>query len=158
MNNDADEQADTEPQRIARQLRLFYDGPSWLGPSLKDLLSDIDEEQARRRGLTDAHTIWELVLHIAGWLRIARERLSATRTRDADSAEDWPPMANSWHDALSSLESEIDALEQAILQFPEERLQESAPATEAQTFYVLLHGVIQHSAYHAGQIALLKKA
>ncbi|MDQ2773911.1 MAG: DinB family protein [Acidobacteriota bacterium] len=150
-------QAGTETERIARQLRLFYEGPSWLGPPLKELLSDIGEEHARRRGLTDAHTIWDLVLHIAGWLRIARERLSATHTRDMDAAEDWPPMADSWNDALSSLETETDALEQAILKFPEERLQESAPATEAQTFYVLLHGVIQHSAYHAGQIALLKK-
>jgi uncharacterized damage-inducible protein DinB len=150
-------QAGTEPERIARQLRLFYEGPSWLGPSLKLLLSDIDEERARARRSTDVHTIWELVLHIAGWLRVSRERLSATHTRDIDATEDWPPVAGSWRDALSSLETETGALEQAILKFPEERLQESAPATEPQTFYVLLHGVIQHSAYHAGQIALLKK-
>jgi hypothetical protein len=29
---------------------------------------------------------------------------------------------------------------------------------ERYTFYYLLHGVIQHNLYHAGQIAILKKA
>jgi hypothetical protein len=67
-------------------------------------------------------------------------------------------MEGTWQDAVFSLARETTALEQAILAFPDERLEESAPAAEAQTFYVLLHGVIQHSAYHAGQIALLKKA
>jgi uncharacterized damage-inducible protein DinB len=152
------QQKGAEIERIASQLRLVYEGPSWLGPSLKELIAGIDERPARRRPLPNAHTIWELVLHIAAWLRIARERLSATHTRDAEAAENWPPMNASWQDAVSALERETYALEQAILNFPEERLQESAPATEAQTFYVLLHGVIQHSAYHAGQIAVLKKA
>ena len=28
----------------------------------------------------------------------------------------------------------------------------------APTYYELLHGIVQHDVYHAGQIALLKKA
>ncbi len=146
-----------ETERIADQLHRVYEGPSWLGPSLKKLVSDVDEERARQRPLAGAHTIWELVLHITAWLRISRERLSATQARDAEPAEDWPPMNGSWHGALSSLEDQTYALEQAILQFPDKRLHERAPANEEQTFYVLLHGAIQHTAYHAGQIAVLKK-
>jgi hypothetical protein len=59
---------------------------------------------------------------MAAWLRISRERLSATRTRDADERENWPSMDVAWQDATSSLEVERCALEQAILDFPEERL------------------------------------
>jgi uncharacterized damage-inducible protein DinB len=147
----------TEVERIADQLRRLYEGPSWLGPTLKELVGDVDEELARRRRWSNAHTIWELVLHISAWLRIARERLSAMHVRDAGEAENWPAMSGLWQEAVGSLEREIYALEEAILKFPGHRLQESAPASEAQSFYVLLHGVIQHSAYHAGQIALLKK-
>lgn len=66
-------------------------------------------------------------------------------------------MTGSWEEAKSSLEAEDHALGQAILEFPDDHLEERAPAIEAQTFYQLLHGVIQHSAYHAGQIAVLKK-
>src|SRR6202012_997284 len=111
-----------ETNRIAEQLRNFWEGPSWLGPSLKSILSDLDEEHARRRLIASAHTIWELTLHITAWLRIARERLSATQDRDAEQAENWPAMDGSWAEARSSIEKEVFALEQAILGFPEERL------------------------------------
>lgn len=96
-------------------------------------------------------------MHTAAWLRIARERLSATQTRDHTAEENWPVVTGSWPDALATLEREQRNLEAAILSLPDERLGASAPASEPQTFYILLHGVIQHIAYHAGQIALLKK-
>lgn len=147
----------SEVTRIADQLRRVYQGLAWLGPALTDLVSDVTQEQAERRSIDDAHTIWELVLHIGAWMRIGRERLSATQTRDETKDENWPAMTGSWQNALAMLEREEHQLEQAILTFPEERLNEPAPATEPQTFYVLLHGVVQHTAYHAGQIALLKK-
>jgi hypothetical protein len=39
-----------------------------------------------------------------------------------------------------------------MLDFPPERLDHIAPAAELQTFYLLLHGVIQHPAYHAASL------
>jgi DinB superfamily len=77
--------------------------------------------------------------------------------RDIPDEEDWPVPSGSWRDALEKLEVEVNALEQAILRFPDERLQEPAPAKELQTFYILLHGVVQHTLYHAGQIIVLNK-
>jgi uncharacterized damage-inducible protein DinB len=149
-------QKQTETARIAEQLRLMYHGRSWLGPSIRELIRDFDNESSRRRPVNGTHSAIELVLHITAWLRIARERLSAVQIRDRVGSEDWPS-PGTWEEAVSSLEHEIRALEQAILSFPEERLDEPAPATEPQTFYVLLHGVLQHTAYHAGQIAWLRK-
>jgi uncharacterized damage-inducible protein DinB len=147
----------SETARIADQLKRVYEGKAWLGPALRDILSDVTQEQAARRPIANAHTIWELVLHIGAWMRIGRERLAATKTRDYTEDENWPPMAGSWQDTLAMLEREERQLEQAILKFPDERLNEPAPATEPQTFYELLHGIVQHTAYHAGQIVLLKK-
>lgn len=150
--------AATEGARITDQLRRMYDGPAWHGPALAPLLADVTARQASARPLPNAHSIWEIVLHLAAWLRIARERLSATQTRDHTDAENWPPAAGSWPDTLAALEREQRSLEQAILSFPDPRLDDPAPASEPQTFYILLHGVIQHVAWHAGQIAILKKA
>ena len=147
----------TETSLIQDQLKRVHEGPAWLGPSLKELLSGVDEEQAARRPIAGAHSIWELVLHITAWLRIARERLSATAVRDHTEEENWPPIMGSWQNALKALERETRALAQAVSSFPPERLNDPAPASEPQTFYVLLHGVVQHTACHAGQIALLKK-
>ena len=148
----------SETERIAEQLRLVFEGPSWLGPALDVLLADISEDTASNRPLAGAHTIWELVLHIEAWLRIACVRLTASTPVDPTEDENWPAPGGSWRDAINCLRTEMTVLHKAILDFAPERLDELAPAAELQTFYVLLHGVIQHSAYHAGQIAILKKA
>jgi hypothetical protein len=149
--------ARSETARIADQVRRMYGGSAWHGPALKQLLAEVTEQQAAARPIPNAHTIWEIVLHTAAWLRIARERLSATQTRDHTAEENWPAVTGSWPDALATLEREQHELDNAILAFPDERLGAPAPASEPQTFYILLHGVVQHIAYHAGQIALLKK-
>ncbi|MBV8553533.1 MAG: DinB family protein [Acidobacteriaceae bacterium] len=146
-----------ETQRIADQLRRLYDGPSWLGPSVREIVSDITAERAAFPPANGCHTIWELVLHITATLRLARERLSARTIRDHTMEESWPVVSDAWPEVLAELEAETLAIEEAIRSFPAERLDERAPATEPQTFYILLHGAIQHTAYHAGQIALLKK-
>ncbi len=147
----------SEPALIAEQLRRMYNGPAWHGPALKEVLAGVDEERAKAKPLASTHTIWELALHIATWIRIGGERLSATGACDPTDEENWPAMSGSWGSALALLDREERMLEQAILSFPEHRLNEPAPGTEPQTFYILLHGVIQHIAYHAGQIAILKK-
>ena len=136
----------------------MYAGPAWHGPALKQLLDGVTEEQASSRPLPNAHTIWELVLHITTWIRVARERLRATQVVDPTADEDWAAPKDTWSDALAALEAECHDLEGVIRRFPEERLDAPAPGTEPQTFYILLHGAIQHIAYHAGQIAVLKKA
>ncbi|MGA8028809.1 MAG: DinB family protein [Bryobacteraceae bacterium] len=146
-----------ETINIRDQLRRVYEGPAWLGPSLKEILSNVGEELARRRLISGAHTVWELVLHITAWMRIARERLSSLQIRDHTEEENWPAVTGSWQETLDTLEWEERALEEAVRSFPSERLQEPAPASEPQSFYILLHGVVQHTAYHAGQIAVLKK-
>ena len=148
----------SETEKIADQLRLLFEGPSWLGPSIYSLLADIDQPLADTRPLPTVHTIAELVLHITAWLSIARERLFATSPVDPSAQEDWPPVSGPWQEAVAALRDAVEALKKSVLAFPPERLNETAPAAEPQTFYVLLHGVIQHSAYHAGQIALLKRA
>lgn len=148
----------SETTRIAEQLRRMYDGPAWHGPALKELLDGVTEEQAAARPIPDTHTIWELTLHTSTWMRVARERLSATENIDPTAEENWPTPNRTWADALIALENEYRLFEQAIRGFPPDRLDAPAPGTEPQTFYILLHGAIQHIAYHAGQIGLLKKA
>jgi uncharacterized damage-inducible protein DinB len=146
-----------ESERIADQLRRMYQGPAWHGPALKELLDSITQPRAAARPIPNAHSIWELVLHTTAWLRIARGRLSATEPRDPTAEENWPVATASWSDTLAALEREYRELDNAIRSFPDERLNDPAPANEPQSFYVLLHGVVQHVAYHAGQIALLRK-
>jgi hypothetical protein len=50
-----------------------------------------------------------------------------------------------------------DTLVNTAAALPEARLRERVPGKKYD-FYHMLHGVAQHELYHAGQIAILKKA
>ena len=152
----------TEIDRILDQLKRAFEGGAWHGPSVKEVLHDVTANKAHARPLGNAHSIWELVQHIAVWEDVGRRRLTGDRAQIAiSSPEDWPPPEDTsdaaWEQAKAALERGHQALVEAISSTPESRLDE--PIFEGMsTVYVTLHGVIQHDLYHAGQIAILKKA
>ena len=152
----------TEIERILDQLKRAYEGNAWHGPSVREAVAGVTAEQAHARPLSNAHSIWELVYHIAVWESVGRRRLEGDRAAiDISSPEDWPPPNEkgeaAWEQAKATLDRGHEALREAIAHVPEARLDE--PILEGMsTVYVTLHGVIQHDLYHAGQIAMLKKA
>jgi uncharacterized damage-inducible protein DinB len=152
----------TEIERMLDQLKRAYEGNAWHGPSVKEALAGVTAAQAHERPLANAHTIWELAQHIAVWEDVGRRRLNGDRAQIAiSSPDDWPPAEDAseagWEQAKTALDKGHEALREAIAQLPESRLDE--PILEGMsTVYVTLHGVIQHDLYHAGQIAMLKKA
>lgn len=151
----------SEIKRIKSQLRRAYEGEAWHGPSLKELLSDVTAEQAARRPLESTHSIWELVLHINAWERIVRLRLTSEEAVSASDEENFPPVRDTseeaWKETLVRLGEGNRALRDSIGQLDESQLDNIVAGTEY-SIYFMLHGVIQHDLYHAGQIALLKKA
>ena len=149
-----------EIERLQDQLRRSYDGDAWHGAPLRELLEDVDAETAAVRPIAGAHNIWELVLHITAWQDAARRRLVGDPAH-LDDEEDWPPVRrmgdDAWEDTLTALEVTHRRLIDAVGELTEADLY--LPVIEQNySVYGLLHGVVQHDLYHAGQIALLKKA
>ncbi len=146
-------------ERLIRQLHHTYHGPSWHGPTLKELLADVSAAQASRKGIRNAHSIWEIVLHAAAWKRAVQERLEGSAS-SLKGEEDWPPVSDSsdlaWTNALEDLDRAHDLLVARVRQLAPTELDRFAPAQQI-SLYATIHGVIQHDIYHAGQIALLKK-
>lgn len=150
----------SEAKRIADQLRRASEGGAWHGPSLREVLREVDAGRAATRAIPGAHTIWELVLHVAVWRETVRRRL-AGEWGDPTGEDDWPPPTEpgeaAWRAALSRLETAGRELREAVEALPDERLDQ--PIREGKgTVYHHLHGVVQHDLYHAGQIALLRRA
>jgi uncharacterized damage-inducible protein DinB len=151
----------SEIQRLEDQLRRAFDGNAWHGPAVRELLADITAAKAAARPLSSAHSIWEIVLHMATWEEVVRRRLQGETIADLPSEQDWPPLRDSseaaWRQAVQALEQANRALRQTIARADEARLAETVPGKD-HSVYVMLHGIIQHDLYHAGQIAILKKA
>ena len=149
----------SEIERLQDQLHRSYEGEAWHGASVRELLEDVDAETAAARPIADAHTIWELVLHITAWQDAARRRLEGDPAHLTDE-EDWPPVLEAgdepWSDTLAAMDVTRRRLTEAVGRLTEAELYGQVIEQEYSA-YELLHGVLQHDLYHAGQIALLKK-
>ena len=145
-----------EVERIADQLHRSYYGKAWHGPALRELLKGVTPQQAARRTIPGAHAIRGIVSHIAAWESAASASLSGAAMPALPWEGDWPESAASWKDAQAALNRSTDELESQIRKLPAARLSEAVPGRKY-SIYFLLHGVVQHNLYHAGQIALLKK-
>jgi hypothetical protein len=68
------------------------------------------------------------------------------------------PTPTDWVKTLEELETSQHRLLEALKDFDSSKLYEAVPhGSYNYNFYTLLHGIIHHDLYHAGQIALLKK-
>ncbi len=152
----------SEAARIADQLRRAFDGEAWHGDSVFEILEGVTAARATARPIKGAHTIWELVLHIAAWDGAVLRRLGGAAVELSD-AENFPPVTDAsdaaWRRALAEVRRVHEKLVAAVAALPDSRLDEIVPGKEGAhyTFYYMLHGVVQHELYHAGQIAILKK-
>jgi uncharacterized damage-inducible protein DinB len=150
----------SEASRIADQLRRAFDGSAWHGPALLELLKDVDAATAAGKPLADVHSIWELVLHIAVWDDAGLRRLSGAKWQPVGSA-DFPRVIaetdGAWRKAVAATRRTHETLVKTVAALPESRLWERVPGKRCD-FYHMLNGIAQHELYHAGQIAILKKA
>ena len=157
----------SEIVRIIDQLDREHAGDPWHGSPLRQILEGIDHREAAHRPLPDGHTIWELVLHMISWKNEVRRRIAGAPAATPLEG-DWPtpPRATpeSWQDTLAALEASHRSLVSSVASLPEDKLfqptndprdRESGAGVD---HYVLLHGIVQHDVYHAGQIGILKKA
>ena len=157
----------SECSRIADQLRRAFSGDAWHGPSLRETLAGISAEQANGRPIPAAHSIWELLLHIETWVHAPRAAMTGTAMPALDKTDhiaaevDWPPVRATakadWEAAKKHAFGAAEEMTAAIEKFGDSRLNETVPG-RGYDFYFLLHGVVQHTLYHTGQMAALKKA
>ncbi len=148
--------AKDEIERIVDQMERAFDGRAWHGPSVMKILRGLDGNQASARLFPGTHTPWEIAAHITAWKRIMARRISGTVVR-VTAAQDWPKPKGSWPVAVAELERAHRDLVKAVRRLPPSRLPARVPG-KGHDHYVALHGMVQHDLYHAGQIALLKKA
>ena len=148
-----------ENDRISDQLKRAFYGEAWSGPSVKEVLEGVTAEIAAKRPPQDVHSIWELVHHITAWVEIVCKRADGEAVEVTPDVN-FPPVKDTsesaWADSLKRMEQAEAELQNTISKLAESRLDEPG-VPGGSSVYILLHGAIQHSLYHAGQIILLKR-
>ncbi len=151
----------SEVSRIIDQLQRAYQGPAWHGPALSQVLAGVSAETAAARPLPQAHTIWEIVAHVTVWVAVVTRRLKGEQIPTLPPERDWPEVSASdgvaWRDTLDQLAGAQRDLVGEARKIPDSRLSDQILGDIPYSIYTMLHGVVQHNLYHAGQIALLKR-
>jgi hypothetical protein len=149
-----------ELARIDDELRRAYDGDCWHGPPLRAVLKGVTAETAAAKHPQLVHSIWALVNHLAAWVEVVARRLSEGQPVTEPEAGDFPPVtdssAPSWAATLDHLDRQHRKLLDVIAGLDAPAADRIVPGKDYPAA-VMLHGTAQHYAYHAGQIALLKK-
>jgi uncharacterized damage-inducible protein DinB len=156
----------SEASRLIDQFDRAHDGDPWHGSPIKQILKGVTAEQAARRLPNGAHSIWELVLHVTGW-RTEVARRATGEPAGEPAAGDWPPIgdptAEAWAAALAALDDSHAQLVKVVRGMSDEHLLKATndprnrPLGTGVSYYQLFHGIVQHDAYHAGQMAIVKK-
>lgn len=152
-----------EVERIKKLFKNNWNGITWHGTNLQEILKDITWQQAFARPAGFNHNIYQYVMHMACWRKFVWENLNGNSGYkvELNSELDWVTVyeANetTWKNALNELAQNQENLSAALELVKEEQLDEIVPGKKFR-WYILLHGVIHHDIYHSAQIAILKRA
>jgi hypothetical protein len=153
----------TQCDRAADELTSTVSGEAWYGDSLREILEGITAEQARAYAIPNAHSIWELVLHLDAWAKFflgAIRGVAIPPWPSMSTEQDFPPVSTmseeAWRRCVDTMLENHLELALAIERFDVERLESIVPG-RPYDFNRLFQSASLHAAYHAGQIALLKK-
>ena len=153
---------------LTSDIRSLVYGDAWHGPAWKEILSGLDASQAVRQVLPTAHTLYELVHHTAEWAAEVTQRL-AGKSPSMPAEGDWPPPGtlvddSEWQRVVDKLIAAHDELIAAIERFDPKRWDErigadrDAPLGSGVSYRAMIAGILAHTAYHAGQAMMLRRA
>lgn len=149
----------TERDRIKKLFRDLYSGDPWIDVTLDGTLQNIEAEKAAKKISAERNSIWQIVNHLISWRqnvlrRLEGEEIITPQNNYFEPVNDTSEEA--WHSTLAKLEDTQRQWVSFLENFDEGRFSR-VYADSHTTYYELIHGILQHDAYHLGQIVLLSK-
>jgi hypothetical protein len=146
-------------RQIAKHFREVHFGGNWTWSNLKDTVADVTWQQATTK-VYDLNTIATLVYHIhyfvaavlpvfQGGILDAHDKYSFNHP-PINSREDWENLVDKALTDAGQLAALIELM-------PEHQLWEIFSEEKYGNYYRNIHGIIEHTHYHLGQIAVIKK-
>lgn len=148
-----------EKERIIALFENLFNGDPWIDVTIMATLQKLSGSQAAAKVLPGCNSIWEIVNHMISWRKNVLQRIQGKilttpshnyfemvddTSQDAwlKTLETFQQTQKEWMDYLEKLNIEV--------------LQTKYPSN-GMTYFEHIHGILQHDAYHLGQIVLLSK-
>ncbi len=147
------------PLQLSKHFREIHFGGNWTSVNLNDTLANVNWHQATTK-VKNLNTIAELVFHINYYVSAVLKVLQGSALNAHDKFSFNCPEINSekdWETLLEKVFNEANQFANLVEQLPESKLWEHFSEEKYGTYYRNIHGIIEHTHYHLGQIAVIKK-
>lgn len=147
------------PQQTAKHFRDVHFAGNWTSVNLKETLADISWQQAVTK-IHDLNTIAALVYHINYYVSAVLKVLQGEPLKASDKFSfDLPQIQSEadWENLLNKTWSDAENFTKLLEQLPESRFDEIFTDEKYGNYYRNMHGIIEHTHYHLGQIVIIKK-
>lgn len=149
----------TLSQQLGKHLKDVHFGGNWTVSNMRDQLKDVTWQQATAK-VEDFNTIATLAFHT--WYFVAAQ-LKVLQGDVLDSKDelsfDHPPINSrqDWENLQNRIWSDVETIAGLIEQLPDSKLSEEFVDRKYGTYFRNISGLIEHTHYHLGQMALIKK-
>ncbi|MFZ1529550.1 MAG: DinB family protein [Ferruginibacter sp.] len=145
--------------QIAAHIRQVHFGGNWTAVCLKEQLAGVNRETAVTK-ITGFNTIAALVFHINYYISAVQKVLAGGTldAKDACSFEHAPIETEAdWETLLNKTWADAESFANLIEKLPDSKLTETFLDEKYGNYYHNLHGILEHTHYHLGQIVMIKK-
>ncbi len=145
--------------QLAKQFREVYFGGNWTWSNMKENLGDVTTEEATTQ-IGSFNTILKLTYHIHYFVSVTLKVLEGGPLDAHDKFSfDHPAINNDadWAEFLKSVWADGEKFAALVEQLPDEQLWTTFCDEKYGTWYRNTQGIIEHTHYHLGQIAIVKK-
>ncbi len=148
-------------RHLSSRLKRSITGPMWHGPSLREALNGCTAAEAVEKPLRSLPCIWDIVLHVTARAERARLHMDGLALEDPTREEDWPSIpipctVDAWLHSQARLNDAYKAMAVRVCQVVSSGFLKVAE-TNGCNIATMADGVIEHGAYHASQIVLIRK-
>ena len=145
--------------QIAKHVREIHTGGNWTVSNLKDMLEDVNLEQATTV-VKGRNTIATLTFHVHYFVDAVTKVLEGGSLDAKDKFSfDHPNFESdeAWRTYVNRVLADGERFAKLIEVLPDERMWEPFVDEKYGIYYRNLNGISEHTHYHLGQISLLKK-
>jgi len=152
-------------ENIVGQLEEIQQGKPWIGSTYQKKLNQVNEDEYFKRPIQDLHSVAEIISHLTLWRSEAILKIKTGKGSKTDDCEEnwlnndklkligWDKIKSSYYKTKSEL---IELLRSKTDDF----LDQEYFDTDFKGYFTynwLLNGMLQHDAYHLGQIGIIIK-
>lgn len=146
-----------ETKRIVSLFEKLYEGSPWIDVNVKDTLLQLSFKQAAKKIKPNINSIWEIVNHLIAWRRNVLQRVNG-KVITTPAHNYFQPVTDiseaNWQNTVDSFEQTQEEWLKFLKSFKASGFEKIYPNNNM-NYYEHIHGIIQHDAYHLGQVRLL---